>query len=267
MSTVAERRIQYDSTRDEYYRDIANQPDFRAALAQALTRYGAQRVFEFSVNGDSFYVKQQQKNHKRLRLRLNRLQGDSYTRELKKLILAFETCEAAPEMVLGTRQYFVTRGNGKPLQSLIKPEVSDEITNRAFYSAGRVLSRLHENGLAHGRPVLRDIAYDCVTDKAVLLDWENTYEFSFISSFSLDIILFLHGYFREEINRPTAIKAAIDGYLSEPNGKVRFMKARSVLLKWPRLIKLFKMFDRFGWIDLQAVTMAYDYLLTVEIPS
>lgn len=267
MSTTVERHIQFDSTRQEYYRDIANEAEFRSALAQAFACYGNERVFKFSVNGDVFYVKQRQKHHKRLRLRFNRLQGDGYMQELKKLMLAFERCEAAPEMVLGTRDYFVTRGNGKPLQQLIKPEVSDEITNRAFYSAGCVLSRLHESGLTHGRPVLRDIAYNQEQDKAVLLDWENTQKFSFISPCSLDIILFLHGYFREEINRPAAIKAAIEGYLSEPNGKVRFMEARSFLLKKSRLIKLFKLFDRFGWIDLQAVTRVYDYLLTVEIPS
>ena len=33
------------------------------------------------------------------------------------------------------------------------------------------------------------------------------------------------------------------------------------------LVELFKKFDRFGWIDLQAITMAYDYLLAMEIPS
>lgn len=266
MTTEAERRVSYDSERQEYYRETANRPGFREALAKALVQNGEQRVFDFTFEGNTYFVKQQNKKHKRRRFRWHK-RDDGFEMELMRCKRAYEICDAAPELVLATAEYFVTLGNGTPLQVLIKPDVSDEITNRAFYGAGRVLSRLHEHGLAHGRPVLRDIAYDWEPDKTVLLDWENTYEFSFVSSISLDILLFLHGYFREEIDRPGAIAAAIEGYMAEDNGKIRFMAARSFLLQRRRLVELFKKFDRFGWIDLQAITMAYDYLLAMEIPS
>lgn len=83
----------------------------------------------------------------------------------------------APEIVLLHDDYFVMKAVGKTLQGVAKEAPWQDVRRKAFYKAGEALGKLHGFGLHHGRPTLRDIAYDREKDSVTLLDWENEKRF------------------------------------------------------------------------------------------
>ena len=89
------------------------------------------------------------------------------------------SCLVAPVVLALESIYFVTEGSGKtltyyselPAQHPDDDSLQDMVTH-IFYIFGKTLGQLHDYGLSHGRPAMRDITYDPDTDKVTLLDWE-----------------------------------------------------------------------------------------------
>ncbi|KAF1682083.1 hypothetical protein [Veillonella sp. R32] len=236
---------------------------FEYHLVEASREHPTDRVFSFVFDSKEYFVKRHVRN-KRWRLRLGGQHG--YDREVRKMKAVAKACGLAPQVVVDTPDYFVTLSGGDTLAHWLHPEQTDEqAMEEAFYAAGQSLAKLHAAGFSHGRPVLRDIVYDREEGQVQFLDWENDYHLRWMDDKVMDLLLFIHGYFREEVVRPNALNAAVTGYTNTPGGQVTFQKLQKFFKNKPYLMKSLHWLARFGWIDLVALTMTNDYLLTMDI--
>ena len=133
------------------------------------------RVFPVEFNDKTYYVKQDISNHRSSWIKPSPRAAFDY--EFYKISFVNTQLPVAP-IIAGFREhYFVTEGSGKtltyyselPAQHPDDDSLQDMVTH-IFYSFGKTLGQLHDYGLSHGRPAMRDITYDPDTDKITLLD-------------------------------------------------------------------------------------------------
>ena len=139
--------------------------------------------------------------------------------EAYKIMTVNARLPLAPKVVLLDEDFFVMEAAGKTLQGVAKEAEYAAVRHDAFEKAGQGLAQLHAAGLHHGRPALRDIAYDKETGTITFLDWENEKKFVDAPAPVLDLFLFLHSCFREEWPDNALIDAAVAGY-SRVEGRV-----------------------------------------------
>ena len=92
--------------------------------------------------------------------------------EAYKIMTVNARLPLAPKVVLLDEDFFVMEAAGKTLQGVAKEAEYAAVRHDAFEKAGQGLAQLHAAGLHHGRPALRDIAYDKETGTITFLDWE-----------------------------------------------------------------------------------------------
>ncbi|SUP43135.1 hypothetical protein [Veillonella criceti] len=232
-------------------------------LYNALREHPMERVFSFVYDDRKYFVKRHIRN-KRWRLRFGGQHG--YNREVNKMKTVAQACGLAPKVLVDTPEYFVTLSGGDTLAHLIHPaQADDSVLEAAFYRAGQGLAKLHAAGFSHGRPVLRDIVYDKQSETVQFLDWENDYHLKCMDDKVMDVLLFIHGYFREKVVCPQALTAAVAGYTDTARGQATIEKAQMFFKNKTCLMKSLYWLARFGWVDLLALTMTNDCLLLGDI--
>ena len=137
---------------------------------------------------------------------------------------------------------------------------SGKSMKEAFEKAGQGLARLHAAGLHHGRPALRDIAYDRKDGTITLLDWENEKKFVDAPTPVLDLFLFLHSCFREEWPDNALIDAAVAGYGSVEGSDQVFTALKAFIADHHTLFAVCHALTPFGWIDVVSVDKAKAYI-------
>ena len=147
------------------------------------------RVLSFSYEGQDYFIKQKISNHRNAFAKQS-VEG-AFWCEVYKIMTVnqiFSCTEIAPLQ----DDYFVMKAVGKTMQGVAKEAPWQDCRDRAYKLAGISLAKLHEVGLHHGRPALRDIAYNKETDTITFLDWENEKRIpSEADPRVLDLILFV----------------------------------------------------------------------------
>ncbi len=166
----------------------------------------------------------------------------------------------APKLVLLDEDFFVMVAAGKTLQGVAKEAEYADVRQEAFEKAGQGLARLHAAGLHHGRPALRDIAYDREDGTITLLDWENEKKFVDAPAPVLDLFLFLHSCFREEWPDNALIDAAVAGYGSVEGSDQVFTALKAFIADHHTLFAVCHALTPFGWIDVVSVDKAKAYI-------
>lgn len=172
----------------------------------------------------------------------------------------------APEIVLLHDDYFVMKAVGKTLQGVAKEAPWQDVRRKAFYKAGEALGKLHGFGLHHGRPALRDIAYDREKDSVTLFDWENEKRFIDADPRVIDLFLFVHSCFREKwaLKNDELIREAMKGYFTGPESRPILEKALAVTKRFQAAFTLAHHLRIFGWTDVTSLDDAKNYLFQLD---
>ena len=95
---------------------------------------------------------------------------------------------------------------------------------------GEALGKLHGFGLHHGRPALRDIAYDREKDSVTLLDWENEKRFIDADPRVIDLLFVCSQLFSRKwaLKNDELIREAMKGYFTGPESRPILEKALAV---------------------------------------
>ena len=105
--------------------------------------------------------------------------------------------ELVPEILVLTPDYMVTKDGGRTLKNWLDTDMPEEDKEQLLEEAGRALCSLHQAGIVHGRPALRDITWK--EGDFTFLDWENRMLTKDIEEQkAVDLILLLHGLARED---------------------------------------------------------------------
>lgn len=181
----------------------------RGAIS-ALPRHA--RVAAVEVDGQRFWVKRPE-HHDSLRLRLQKgSAARAFARERQALADLAARGLPVPVVVDEGADYFVTRDAGTPLSALLRnPLTSKEERLHAFDAAAVALHALHEAGVAHGRPNLRDLLWD--GERVTLIDFERyTRRRNDRLHQAMDVIMFVFSaYVAAQADQPE-IESAISAY-------------------------------------------------------
>lgn len=170
-------------------------PSLFKKVQEVIAENPDKRVLPLSFDGMNYFIKRRMSNGRNAFAKQN--PSAAFWCEAYKIMTVNSRLPLAPKIVLLDEDFFVMENVGRTLQGVAKEESYADVRLKAFTKAGESLARLHVLGLHHGRPALRDIAYDRETDAITLLDWENEKKFIHAPAAVLDLFLFVHSCFRE----------------------------------------------------------------------
>ena len=236
---------------------LFNESLLKSAQA-AIAEKPDKRVLSLSFENKTYFIKRRMSNGRNAFAKQN--PSAAFWCEAYKTMTVNARLPLAPKLALLDEDFFVMEAAGKTLQGVAKEAEYAAVRKDAFEKAGQALARLHAAGLHHGRPALRDIAYDKEAGTITFLDWENEKKFVEAPAPVLDLFLFLHSCFREEWPDNTLIDTAFAGYSRvEGSGQTisglkKFIADHHTLFTWCHAL------SHFGWIDVVSVDKTKTYI-------
>jgi tRNA A-37 threonylcarbamoyl transferase component Bud32 len=152
--------------------------DLHRLAKQQLQEHAGARTFKIYHQQQAFWIKQSQIAHRRIWHWLGAVVAILSRNPLLKPTVATGGPEAlkaeanrlrklaalgvsVPQIVAEGKDWFMLNDIGRPLTGWIRdPEVSREQKRTIVKKASEQLALLHSQGLWHGRPAFRDMAYD-----------------------------------------------------------------------------------------------------------
>lgn len=227
------------------------------------------RVFSVELNNKTYYVKQDISNHRSSWIKPSPRAAFDY--EFYKISFINTQLPVAPVIAGFREHYFVTEGSGKtltyyselPAQHPDDDSLQDMVTH-IFYIFGKTLGQLHDYGLSHGRPAMRDITYDPDTDKITLLDWENGRRWPELTAQGWDLLIFVHSYLREDNLPISYLYAMMNGYSSARTACDTVLHVKGILRKYEYLFKFCRLLNPLHFVDTEAAVKANDFMLALK---
>ena len=183
-----------------------------AAEAEAAIAANGARVQRIEHAGRFYWVKHEEE----LTLRMRLQKGDphrAFEAERNALHQLAEAGAPVPRVVAEGPDYFVTPDCGTPLQGLFGRSAI-----HAFSAAAEGLAGFHAKGLSHGRPSVKDIAWD--GQRVTFFDFERfAAKRNSFKGHVQDVVILLFSAFAETGRQTPETDALIDGYRSaDPGG-------------------------------------------------
>lgn len=217
---------------------------FRSA-EECVNAHPGERVIPFLWEGEKFWIKKKQSNHRVQAVKYSAEREFYY--EIARISIAAKLTDCAPEIFFLTDDYMVLKDGGPTVQHWLLSDRPEAEKLHILHAAGRALGQLHQAGLWHGRPALRDIVWD--GERIRFLDWENrTYFHDLRQRQAMDVILLLQGMYRESWMKETFVEAAWQGYLEAGGLPVleeagRFLEKHGVVREFCSAVHLFHFKD------------------------
>ena len=228
------------------------------SVQSAITKAPDKRILSLSFENKTYFVKRRMGNGRNAFAKQN--PSAAFWCEAYKIMTVNARLPLAPKVVLLDEDFFVMEAAGKTLQGVAKEAEYAAVRHDAFEKAGQGLAQLHAAGLHHGRPALRDIAYDKETGTITFLDWENEKKFVDAPAPVLDLVLFLHSCFREEWPDNALIDAAVAGYGRVEGSSQTMAALKEFITDHHTLFACCHALVPFGWIDVVSVDKAQAYI-------
>lgn len=229
------------------------------SVQAAIAEKPDKRILSLSFENKTYFIKRRMSNGRNAFAKQN--PSAAFWCEAYKIMTVNARLPLAPKLVLLDENFFVMEAAGKTLQGVAKEAEYADVRQTAFEKAGEGLARLHAAGLHHGRPALRDIAYDRTAGTITLLDWENEKKFIDAPAPVLDLFLFLHSCFREEWPDNALIDAAVTGYQRIEGSGQTIAALKEFIADHHTLFACCHALVPFGWIDVVSVDKARAYIL------
>lgn len=237
---------------------------FEQQVKQQIHDHPTSRIQSLHYNGEVYFIKRCIPNGRNTFAKANPI--TAFLGEAYKMTAVNSRIPLAPDIVLWGYDYFVMKGCGQTLQNIAKEDAWKPLRRHVFEKAGKSLALLHREGLHHGRPALRDIAYDQRSDKITFLDWENEQRWLHIMPETLDILLFIHSCFREEWPDRELLDAAVSGYLSVPGSRSILKNLNDFIHAHPIFFASCHYLSVFHWIDVVSLDKACQYIASYDTP-
>lgn len=225
-----------------------------------MEKHPGERVFSFVWRGQTFWLKKKQSND-RVRAAKYSVEKEFYY-EVARISIAAQMTDCAPDMVLLQDSCFVLRNGGRTVQEWLMSEVPEQEKRNIAREAGRTLCRLHQAGLYHGRPALRDMVWN--GRRLTLLDWENRTYFRDLPHRQMtDAVLLLQGMYREPWMKEAYVRAAWDGY-REAGGAALLLRTVRFLRHHQAIAHLTGILHPFHFKDVEPLRKVYDWFESHE---
>lgn len=232
---------------------------FSDAINEALAESDA-RVRAIDFDGRRYWLKRRE----RLGLRMRIQKGDA-SRAFDAERAAFDALSGrglpVAEVVSSGEDWLVTEDGGLSVRDIFRRNGSGHQENAAiFEAAGRALAALHAEGVAHGRPAIKDILWDGT--RITFIDFERFRPDNRSRwRLALDVIIFAHSIIAEVQEAPRELDLAVEAYRSA-GGEAVWTGAKRYCRKmsWLKLLLApikYRRADRGR--DVRAVALTLDY--------
>lgn len=230
---------------------------FRQAVKAAIAEHKKDRNIAFTWEGQTYWIKRRLSNG-RNQFAKSSVNVQFYT-EIARSSIAHTLTGLSPEIVYLDADCMVTRAAGENINHWMRRRnVSEEEKLEILIRTGQALGELHQAGMTHGRPALRDFLYE--DGRVTLLDWENMPRWDNKKKrMTMDYLLLLLSLFREPYSEIDYIKALEKGYTGANGGETRKW-ARAFLKKHALIGHLAKALDVLHMKDVEAFSRLYRYL-------
>lgn len=179
------------------------------ALIEHAGAHDAPRIEAYMLDGRRYWIKRPEKLSLRWRLQ----KGDpmrSFARERRQHHALVELGAPVPPILAQSDRFLIVADCGASLEDLFAAAPVQERL-RIFQAAGRALAGLHALGLAHGRPLPRDLCWDGA--KIRFLDFERgTRTRASQRKQVLDLVQAIHGIYALAPQENPEVAALCEGY-------------------------------------------------------
>lgn len=228
--------------------DEIQQEMLRTEAEQCIRAHPECRILSFTWNGETYWIKRKQGNHRKRYAKYS-VEKEFYY-EVAHITVAARSVDSAPDIVVLTDTYMVLRDGGCNVKDWLLSAASDEEKCFMLRKAGAALSALHQAGLYHGRPAIRDMAWN--GEKITLLDWENkTIYPDLLRRQITDILLLFQGMYRENWMNGKFVEAAWAGY-EDVGGAPLLWEACQFVHSHPMIYALCRMLHPFHFKDVES---------------
>jgi len=203
-------------------------PPLETLVARAA-RPGAPRIESVELVGRRYWIKRPEVLSLRWRLQKGN-PARAFARERRVHRDLLELGAPVPPILAESDSYIVLADSGPSLEVLLADADPAERL-RAFHAAGVALARLHGAGLAHGRPLPRDLCWDGA--QITFLDFEGGTRAGAASQRRqvLDLVLATHGIYALRPERSPEAIALREGY-RENDGRGVWRAAQRWARRW-----------------------------------
>lgn len=242
--------------------EIKNDPRLKQAAEEAIAKAADRRVISFTLDGETYWIKRKMGNGRKQFAKYS-VEKEFYFEVAKMTIAGRAAPLLVPEILVLTPDYMVTKDGGRTLKNWLDSDMPEEDKQQLLEEAGRALYSLHQAGIVHGRPALRDITWK--EGNFTFLDWENRmFTKDIEEQKAVDLILLLHGLAREDYREEGHRMEALDrGYLAQGGEKTRENAIR-LFRKHGVLYRIVKALSPFHMVDVEAARKVCEYLLNKE---
>lgn len=231
---------------------------FRAYVDQLRDVHKDSRVYKFSYQGRDFWLKQPEKLSG-IWLLLKPNPKQSFINELHVLLDLARQQAPVPNVVYYGDDFFVLEDAGFSISHWMDdPALSQAQKFRILSDAAQALIDLHQRGLVHGRPAVRDITWN--NGKITFLDFEsrsNSQNNDWL--ITRDTLFFFNSLCREDSISDCLITEIVTYYQAHCNGR-NWAIMINYLARFRWLYYLFFPFKPFAKKDLIAIYRLFELI-------
>ncbi|MBV7387325.1 kinase [Pasteurellaceae bacterium TAE3-ERU1] len=230
-----------------------------AYIAQLRQQYADQRVVSFTFDGETYWLKQVERTRGAMRL----LKGNpkqALATEIATLRRLNQLDVPCAHLVEAGDDYLVLSDVGDTVNHwLNRDDMADADKIALVAQCASALAALHQTGLVHGRPALRDMGYK--KGKVRFIDFESALDQRKLERNKVrDLLVFLHDLYRSEQGSDAMLNAAVIAY-RQGGGEQTYQRATALLQRWRWLYYLLKPTRSFAGKDLLSGLQLFDYFL------
>lgn len=181
-------------------------------LVAAAARSGAPRIEPVDLGGRRYWIKRPEVLSLRWRLQKGN-PARSFARERRAHHALLARGAPVPPILAEAENYLVLPDSGPSLEAMLAENAATPAARRrAFRAAGIALAGLHAVGLAHGRPVPRDLCWN--GEQITFLDFESSARAGAASQRRqiMDLVQAIHGVYALSPHETPEVEALCQGY-------------------------------------------------------
>ncbi|PJG83301.1 hypothetical protein [Caviibacterium pharyngocola] len=234
----------------------SDQLSFTDYVQHMLERYRGERITRFDYAGEIFWLKQPEKLTGVWRI-LKPQPKAAFARELRTLSELNRKNAPVPQLMLFGEDFFVLKDGGVSIGSRLSDETLDATQKMQFVEdAAKALANLHQQGLIHGRPALRDMLWD--NGKVLFIDFESRESKADLLSRKVrDSLIFIHSLGRTGELSDDEMKNCIEKYRTYCEKDV-WQKTLATLRRYHWLYRFLLLFKSVAKRDLVAVYRMFE---------
>ncbi|WP_394202212.1 serine/threonine protein phosphatase [Shewanella waksmanii] len=220
-------------------------------IKQQLVDHASERIVSFEHEGRRYWLKQAEKLTGAMRL-LKQPADIAIQTEIATLQSLAAKGAAVPELVSYGSDYLVVADVGRTVtQWAYDATTPKEKLRQVVVDSARALADLHQLGLAHGRPALRDISWQ--DGVVAFIDFEANQSQQHMHDQQVrDLLVYIHSLYRYLYEHQDIVDEAIRTY-RQTHGEAVWQAAKAKMKSWQWANLIVAPLRKIGGKDLRPI--------------